>query len=127
MAVRSTTGMPFVGYVSLTNGTPAGSIPIYVNAGSGAAYTLKATERVYITTIAISSNTTVTLVQVTDQFPTTPKVLFSVYAASTFPPAVATFPPGILLGAVATSPRAVATAVAGSTIEVTITGCIFQQ
>ena len=126
MAVRAFTGQPFVGYVALTNGTPAASIVLFVNAGSGTSYALKATERVYITSVSISSNTTITLVQITDQA-TTPKVLVSVYAGSTFPPAIQTFPPGILLGALGTSPKAVATAVAAATIEVTITGCIFQQ
>jgi hypothetical protein len=128
--IRSATGQPFVGYVQLTNGTPAASIPIYILAGSATAYTLKSNEKICLCGFMISSNDTATpLIQITDQA-ATPKILASAYgggpSTAPAPPATAALPAGIVLGSLATNLKAVAASItAAKTAEINIYGYVF--
>ncbi len=121
-------GTPFVGYVSLTNAAPSAAIPIYVIAGSGTAYVLKASERIVLASLQVSSNDSATdLVQVTDQA-TTPKILASVYVTAAQPPSNLTYVLGTVLGAFGLNLKANSTAITSTkTVEVSISGIIAVQ
>lgn len=125
MAIKASLGTPFVGYVSLTNGTPAANIPIFVARNTSTPYTLKATERIVVTNFTISSNdTAVDLVTITDNA-TTATTLYSGYAAASFPPTIVSIASDILRGWPGTNLRASSSAVTtGKTVEVIVYGVV---
>lgn len=128
MAIIGNKGTPFVGSVSLTNGTLSASIPIKVTRGTGSTnYTLGAKERLMITSIVIGTNDSVSpLVTITDGAPT-PTTLHRSYAAAVGAPVtVATYAPGLVFGYSGVNLTASASAItAGKTVEITICGSIF--
>jgi hypothetical protein len=126
MAIKAGLGTPFVAYISLTNGAPNGVVPVFVARNGAAAYVLKATERLCITNFTISSNdTAVDLVTISDNAPGTPTVLYSGYAAASFPPTVVTIANDILRGWPGVNLKAASSAITSTkTVEVIIYGAI---
>ncbi len=120
-----TQGTPFLGYVSLTNGAPGPvAFSIFVEPG-GAALTLAAPQRLYVTNVAISSNDSAQPKVVIDTGGSTPTTISSFYASNTAPPAVEVIPPGVGRCIPGVVPRASASAVTlGKTVEVTLAGFI---
>ena len=123
-------GMPFTGYLSLTNAAPAGNIPIYLpTQGAASPVTLLTPDRIVLCTVQVSStDTALDLVQITDNFTASPKVLLSIYATATLPAGMACFVPGIVAGAFGLPLKAsTASITSGKTIEVNISGYIIRQ
>ena len=120
------TGTPVVGYASLTNGAPGPtSFALQVTMGGASAYTLAATERLYITNITISTNDAAAPLVTIDTGGTTPTKLTRVYASPTSPPSPEAIPPGVCRGLFGVAPRASAPAVTlGKTVEVVIAGYV---
>ena len=123
-------GTPFTGYVSLTSVVPSTLIPIYLaTQGSASTVTLLSTDRLVLCTVQVSSNdTALDLVQITDNFTASPKILLSIYVTATLPAGMASFVPGIVAGSFGTNFKATtATITSGKTIEVNISGYIVRQ
>lgn len=128
MSIGSNKGTPFVGTVSLTNGVPGPTaFSLIVARNQNTPYTLNPNERISITNIVISSNDTANpLVSITDAA-ATPTTLFKAYTASAIP-TTASYIPGVLLGALATIPKASAPAVTtAKTVEIVINGVIYRE
>lgn len=118
-------GTAFTGYLQLTNGAP-GPANIPIRTSSGSAYTLQATERLYLTSIVMSSNDTANpLVQV--DLGTGTFVVVSGYVGNSFPAYIDNFTEPPIVGKPGVLFRASAAAVtAGKTVEVKILGYVSQ-
>jgi hypothetical protein len=124
------TGTPVVGYASLTS---AAAVQFALTTVMGqAAYTLQATERVYITNITISSGDTGGTAQlitldtgpVTAGTNPTPTKLVSAYVNSAKPMQPIQIPVGCCRGVFGIVPRVAAAAVTAGTVEVVIFGFV---
>jgi hypothetical protein len=126
MAIKATLGTPFVGYISLTNSAGNGLIPVYTARNGAAAYVLPQTERLVITNFTISSNdSAVDLVQITDNAPGTPTVLYSGYAAASFPPTIVSIASDILRGWPGVNLKATSSTITSTkTVEIIVYGVI---
>jgi hypothetical protein len=130
--LNSTDGTPFVGYVSLTPGSPGPTaFTLFVVMGQ-AAYTLLATERCYITNITVSSNDTsaapVPIITV-DSGGTTPTFFAHAYVNNARQLQPIAIPPGVARGISGVVPRAGSTisgasSVGNGTVEVIVKGYI---
>jgi hypothetical protein len=117
-------GTPFRGYAQLTNAAPGPvNVTLYVN---GQSYTPSTSERLYITSIVISSNDTAQPLVTVDSGGTTPTKLARAYAgAANAPPFSETVAPGVGQLDFGQVPRAAASAVtATKTVEVTLAGYV---
>jgi hypothetical protein len=118
-------GTPFIGYVSLSNGSPGPTALTLYQVVGQSAYSLQPTERLYITAISISTNDTTQQLITVDSAGPTPTYLARVYLANTQPPYFAAIPAGTMRGIFNTVPRAGAGAVTlGKTVEVIVAGYI---
>ena len=117
-------GTAFTGYLQLTNAAPGPvAIPIRTAPG-GAPRTLLPTEKIYMTSVAISSNDTALPLVFIDIGATTYSVV-SAYAGNTLPPYVDSMTAPPIIGQPGVAFRASAGAVtAAKTVEIKITGYI---
>lgn len=130
------TGTPVIGYVSLNSGS-LGPNPFALFQVMGqAAYTLAATEKVYITAITLSTNDSAAGLVTIDAGPVQagpPLISAVTKIASIYPPtnqqtSAVSIPPGYCRGIFGVSPRATAAAItAAKTVEITIYGYIAKQ
>jgi hypothetical protein len=119
-------GTPFIGYLSLITATPGPMAFALFTVMGASAYTLKATERCYLTAITLSSNDSANTGIVTvDSGGTTPTKFASLYIPSSNLPGTMAIPPGTARGIFGTLPRAGITSVTAlKTIEIVISGYI---
>lgn len=126
MAIISSNGTPFVGYVSLTNAAPGPVTFALVTVMGQANYTLQANERVNITNITVSSSDgTGTPLITVDTGGGTPTKFVSAYVNTTQQLQPVQISPGMAHGIFGVVPRATANAVtAAKTVEIVIKGFI---
>ncbi len=126
MAIQNLNGTPVIGYVSLTNGAPGPTAFALFTVMGQAAYTLQATERIYITNITVSSSDgTTSLVTVRSDSGANPTKFVSAYVSSTKPLQPVQIPAGICRGIFGTVPVALAaTVTAATTVEIVLKGYI---
>lgn len=124
MAIISSTGTPFLGYISLAT-AGALNIPIWTVMGSAATYTLKANERLVVTNLQVSSNDTVAALVTIDTGGGTPTKLLSAYLSTTQFLQPEEIPAGICHGIFGTPLRANISAVTGGkTVEIVLVGFV---
>lgn len=124
MAIKSLSGTPFIGYLSLSAAATPTNVPVFVPMGS-AAYTLKATEKLMVTNITLSSNDSTGGLFTLDTAGGTPTKFVSAYLSSTQFLQPEQIPPGVCVGILGTLLRAQVSAItATKTVEVVIKGTI---
>jgi hypothetical protein len=125
MALRPTTGTPFNGYLSLAPGS-LGPTAIALFLANGQSYTLASAERLYLTSISISTNDSAGPLVTIDNGNTSGLVkLARMYVTNAFAPAVVSYPPGLCALPFGSNARASANAISASkTVEVEIAGVI---
>lgn len=124
MSVNKPYGTAFTGILSLTNGAPGPLAIVIHTVPGGAAYVLGATERMYVTGVALSSNDTAIPLVAVDIGVGTYSVV-SAYVGSTIPAYVDNFVSPPIIGKPGVAFRASAPSItAAKTIEVKIVGYI---
>ena len=124
--IQALNGTPFTGYLSLNTGVPGPLAFAIFPVPGGAAYALGAGERIYITSVTISTNDpALDLVTIDDGFISSPTNIARAYVTITTPAYVDNFPPGIVRTAQGKTPRAGSSAItAAKTVECIIRGYI---
>jgi hypothetical protein len=119
----TTTGTPFVGYISLTNAAP-GPVAIALKVADKTVASLAPGQRIYITSIALSTNDTAQPKVTIDDGPASANVVASAYPSPNFLISLAASP-GTVRCAPGQIPRAKAAAVTSAkTVECVISGYI---
>lgn len=130
--LNQTNGTPFIGYVSLTPGTPGPANFALFTVMGAAAYTLGAKERLYITNITVSSNDTsaapVPIITI-DSAGSVPTQFARAYVNNVRQLQPIAIPPGVARGIFGVAPRAGSTisgaaSVGNGTVEVVIKGYV---
>lgn len=119
----TTTGTPFVAYLSLVNGAIGPTnVAVFTN---GNPFTPSANDKLYVTNITVSSSDTTQALITVDDGAATARKLLSTYLSATQPPAVVSIPPGACVLRPGVLPRGTATAVsAAKTVEIVVNGFV---
>jgi hypothetical protein len=124
MALKATTGTPFVGYLSFAAAGGPTAIPIWVTAGSATPYALGAAEYLVLTNITISTNDATARLVTLDDGAATPKNMLKAYVSTT-QVVQESIPPGVaLVQKRAQNVRATLAALGAFTVEISIKGFI---
>lgn len=125
--MRQVSGTPIMGSLSLAPGSLGPTAFALFTVMGQAAYTLKANERIYVHSIAVSTNDAVLELITVDTGGVTPTKIVSAYLmfGGAFSPISLNWPPGTAHGIFGVVPRGSASAItAAKTVEITMSGIV---